>query len=256
MYMRDPKNPTEPDSCHYSLPLPISPVFDPVSMRVVRIDILPSGLDSSKKPLEPWIPRSGSEYIPEANALRSDLKPLNIIQPEGVSFIVEKFSELGNTLRWQKWDFKVGFNQREGLVLYDVHYDGNPLFYRMSLSDMAIPYADPRHPFHKKMAFDLGDSGAGLMANNLKLGCDCLGSIYYMSGVLADAKGNPVKMPNVICIHEVDSGIGWKHTNYRTNRAIVTRDRQLVVQRKLLGIPTRLKLNLAVDLFKYSLLLL
>jgi primary-amine oxidase len=116
------------------------------------------------------------------------------------------------------------------MVLYDVHYDGKPLFYRLSLSDMSIPYADPRHPFHRKAAFDLGDAGAGIMANNLQLGCDCLGSIFYISGVLSDSHGNPVDYPNVICVHEVDAGIGWKHTNYRTNRAVVTRMRELVLQ--------------------------
>ena len=40
-------------------------------------------------------------------------------------------------------------------------YDGRPLFYRMALSDMTVPYADPRRPYHKKQAFDLGDAGAG-----------------------------------------------------------------------------------------------
>ncbi|KAJ2899929.1 putative copper amine oxidase 1 protein [Zalerion maritima] len=233
MYMRDAKNSTEADSCHYSLPLPISPVVDGVTHKVIRVDILPTGLDNTVKPLEPWIPRDANEYIPETNDLRTDVKPLSVIQPDGVSFTVEKFSEMGHALKWQKWEFKVGFNQREGLVIYDVHYDGKPMFYRLSLSDMAIPYADPRHPFHKKQAFDLGDAGAGLMANNLKLGCDCLGSIYYLSGVLSDPNGLPQEMPNVICIHEVDNGIGWKHTNYRTNRAVVTRDRQLVVQQIL-----------------------
>jgi primary-amine oxidase len=137
---------------------------------------------------------------------------------------------MGDRLKWQKWDFKVGFNQREGMVLYDVHYAGRPLFYRLSLSDMAIPYADPRHPFHRKQAFDLGDAGAGLMANNLKLGCDCLGSIYYISGVVTDGNGQPVNMPNVICVHEQDMGILWKHTNYRTDRACVVRNRELVLQ--------------------------
>ncbi len=116
------------------------------------------------------------------------------------------------------------------MVLYDVHYDGRPLFYRLSLSDMAIPYADPRHPFHKKAAFDLGDAGAGIMANNLRLGCDCLGAIYYMDGVLSDAAGAAVPMPNVICLHEQDAGIAWKHTNYRTGRACVVRQRELVLQ--------------------------
>lgn len=231
LYMRDPNNSSEPDSCHYSFPLPISPVIDPATLEVIRVDILPTGLDEKVKPLEPWQSRPPNEYIPEAQAsLRTDLKPLQVVQPEGVSFSVEPFSDMGRLIRWQKWDFKVGFNQREGMVLYDVHYDNKPLFYRLSLSDMAIPYSDPRHPFHRKAAFDLGDAGAGIMANNLKLGCDCLGSIYYISGVLADGSGSPVNMPNVICVHEQDAGIGWKHTNYRTNRAVVTRQRELVLQ--------------------------
>ncbi|KAB5536213.1 copper amine oxidase [Coniochaeta sp. 2T2.1] len=230
MYMRDPANPYEPDSCHYAFPLPISPVVDTVTMKVIRIDVVATGLDEKVKPLEPWEPRGPNEYIPEAQTLRTDLKPLRVVQPEGASFTVDKFAEMGDRIRWQKWDFKVGFNQREGMVLYDVRYDGRPLFYRLSLSDMAIPYGDPRHPFHRKQAFDLGDAGAGIMANNLKLGCDCLGSIYYMSGVVTDAEGQPVKMPNVVCVHEQDNGLLWKHTNYRTDRACVVRNRELVLQ--------------------------
>lgn len=68
------------------------------------------------------------------------------------------------------------------------------------------------------------------MANNLQLGCDCLGSIHYLSAVLSDDKGGVVEMPNVVCIHEQDAGIGWKHTNYRTGRAAVVRNRELVLQ--------------------------
>ncbi|KAK3313252.1 copper amine oxidase [Apodospora peruviana] len=230
LYMRDPSNSSEADSCHYAFPLPISPVIDPATMELVRIDILPTGLDEKLKPLEPWKPVKGNEYIPEAQTLRTDLKPLRVEQPEGASFTVEDFSELGRLIKWQKWDFKVGFNSREGMILYDVHYDNKPLFYRLSLSDMSIPYADPRTPYHRKAAFDLGDAGAGIMANNLQLGCDCLGSIYYISSVLADAEGKPVNMPNVVCVHEQDAGIGWKHTNYRTNRAVVVRNRELVLQ--------------------------
>lgn len=37
-------------------------------------------------------------------------------------------------------------------------------------------------------------------------------------------------MENAICLHEEDGGIGWKHTNYRTRVASVTRARLLVVQ--------------------------
>jgi primary-amine oxidase len=230
LYVRDPKNPDEKDSNHYAMPLSISPVVSAETMKVTRIDILPTGADNTIKEPGPYKVQPANEYISEAQNLRKDLKPLNVVQPEGASFKVSNFSEQGHAIEWQKWSFKVGFNQREGMVLYDVHYDSRPLFYRLSLSDMNIPYADPRHPFHKKAAFDLGDAGAGIMANNLQLGCDCLGSIHYLSAVLNDDKGEVLEMPNVVCIHEQDNGIGWKHTNYRTGRAAVVRNRELVLQ--------------------------
>ena len=75
LYMRDPENPSEPDSCHYSFPLPISPVFDAATLELVRIDILPTGLDGAVKPVGPWQARKGNEYIPEAR-IAHDLQPL------------------------------------------------------------------------------------------------------------------------------------------------------------------------------------
>lgn len=89
---------------------------------------------------------------------------------------------------------------------------------------------DPRAPYHRKQAFDLGDAGAGTTANNLKLGCDCLGVIKYISGWLCDSQGKPSEAPNVICLHEQDAGVGWKHTNHRTGVAVITRARTLVIQ--------------------------
>jgi primary-amine oxidase len=75
-----------------------------------------------------------------------------------------------------------------------------------------------------------GDAGAGSCANNLALGCDCLGHVKYFSAWLADAEGGPMQCENVICLHEQDGGIGWKHTNHRTGNAAITRMRELVVQ--------------------------
>lgn len=229
LYMRDPKNTDELDSNHYAFPLAISPVLSADQRKVIRIDIMPTGKDNTIKPTQPWKPVHANEYIPEAQDLRTDLKPLQVLQPEGASFSVAQ-EGTSYTMEWQKWSFRVGFNQREGMVLYNVRYDGRNVFYRLSLSDMSIPYGDPRHPFHKKAAFDLGDVGAGIMANDLKLGCDCLGSIQYLSGIVSNDKGEAVEMPNCICVHEQDGGIGWKHTNYRTGRAAVVRNRELVLQ--------------------------
>lgn len=200
-------------------------VVDAATMKMIRMEYLPTGPGPETKETGPWRPTKPNEYIPELNDQRTDLKPLRVVQPQGASFTIN-----GDAIKWQKWEMLVGFNYREGMVLYEVSYDGRPLFYRVSLSDMTIPYADPRPPFHKKQAFDLGDVGAGMMANDLKLGCDCLGAIAYKDGLISDDQGRPVVKPNAICIHEQDAGILWKHTNYRTGRAAVARRRELVLQ--------------------------
>jgi primary-amine oxidase len=204
-----------PDSNYYARPLAFSPVVDVSQRLVTRIDYIPTGTThASENDTRPWEYREGNEYVPEALKIRTDVRPLQIAQPEGTSFSID--SE--NVLQWQKWSMRVGFNYREGLLLRDIRYEGRPIFYRVSLSEMTVPYADPRAPYHRKQAFDLGDIGAGLTANNLALGCDCLGSITYLNGLVADPKGEPMVKENAICVHEQDSGIGWKHTNYRTGR--------------------------------------
>lgn len=112
-----------------------------------------------------------SEYHPALRPEpRTTTKPLHVSQPQGPSFIVD-----GQLITWEKWRFRVGFNYREGLTLHDIHYDNRSLFYRLSLAEMFVPYGDPRPPFQRKAAFDLGNDGAGINANNLQLGCDCLG---------------------------------------------------------------------------------
>jgi primary-amine oxidase len=171
---------------------------------------------------------TSGEYAPELLdiPMRSDLKPINVLQPEGPSFTVSDES----LIEWQKWRFRVSFTPRECAVIHDVHYEGRSVLYRLSLSEMTVPYGDPRPPFHRKQAFDFGDAGAGRAANNLALGCDCLGVIKYIDAMLVSGDGKPSVSKNVVCIHEQDNGIGWKHTNYRTGRAVVTRARELVVQ--------------------------
>ena len=45
-----------------------------------------------------------------------------------------------------------------------------------------------------------------------------------------DTTGTGKVSKNVVCMHEQDDGILWKHTNYRTGRAVVARNRKLIVQ--------------------------
>ena len=169
-----------------------------------------------------------SEYYPSLrspDSYRKTTKPLQVTQPEGLSFQVQ-----GNYLTWEKWSFYVGFNYREGLTLHDIRYDGRSMFYRLSLAEMFVPYGDPRTPYPRKAAFDIGSDGAGINANNLRLGCDCLGVIKYFDGWHNTSSGEPMKLPNVVCCHEQDDGVLWKHTNFRTGNPVVTRSRILVLQ--------------------------
>ncbi|KAJ3580467.1 hypothetical protein NPX13_g84 [Xylaria arbuscula] len=216
-----------PESNHYSLPCAFSPVFDQVSKELIRIDYLPTGTNTTTSPTKPWKPVKCVQYAHDLldEPLRKDLKPYIVNQPEGPSF-----SLVGQEVKWQKWRFRVGFTNRDGLVLYNLTFDGRPTFYRLSMSEMTVPYGDPRKPYHRKQAFDAGDVGFGITANQLALGCDCLGHIKYFDGYRVDPRGNPVLLKNVICMHEQDNGIQHKHTNYRNNAATVVRNRQLVLQ--------------------------
>jgi len=168
-------------------------------------------------------------YFPKG--LRTDLKPLAITQPEGVSFQID-----GNRVSWQKWRFLVGFTPREGLVLHLLEYFDQerwrPLLYRASLDEMYVPYGDasPTHNF--KNVLDTGEVGIGVLANSLELGCDCLGVIHYFDAWVNDAEGQPIPIKNAICMHEEDYGLLWKHLEYNpdgSTRAEVRRSRRLVI---------------------------
>lgn len=91
---------------------------------------------------------------------------------------------------------------------------------------MTVPYGDPRAPYHRKQAFDMGDVGFGITANQLALGCDCLGHIKYFN---VNSRGDPVPLYNVICLHEQDNGLQHKHANYRSGTATVVRNSQLAI---------------------------
>jgi hypothetical protein len=83
-----------------------------------------------------------AEYVPELlpNGTRKDLKRLDVTQPDGPSFKVTDNS----LVEWQNWRFRVSFNPREGAVIHDVHYNGRSVLYRLSISEMTVPYADAR----------------------------------------------------------------------------------------------------------------
>ncbi|ANB11905.1 putative peroxisomal copper amine oxidase [Sugiyamaella lignohabitans] len=235
IYSRNPKT-NHVESNIYAFPIPFVPIFDLLEKKLIRIDWVATGGDNDDLDGFNYNTRTAGrnvldqcaahDYHPDlVPSLRTDLKAYNVIQPDGPSFTVE-----GNLVKWQKWRFRVGFTPREGMVLHDIDYDGRHTFYRLAMSEMAVPYGDPRPPLHRKMAFDFGDVGGGKCANQLNLGCDCLGVIKYFDGNLVTPSGDVDARKSVICMHEQDDGILWKHTNYRTEEPAVVRRRILVIQ--------------------------
>lgn len=169
----------------YSHPLDFFPIVDGTTSSVIHIDFAPhytgpgANLSTSTTAAPPLDaenfgltrdrippPQERHEYLPElmrgrvneadakSKRIREELKPLHIVQPQGVSFSMQ-----GNELEWQKWKMHVAFNGREGLVLSTVTYeDGGevrPIMFRMSLAEMVVPYGAPEHPHTRKFAFDV-----------------------------------------------------------------------------------------------------
>ncbi|HZU14316.1 MAG TPA: primary-amine oxidase [Chloroflexota bacterium] len=176
----------------------------------------------------PIPPESGNYDVASAAPPRSDLKALEITQPDGPSFTVR-----GWQVEWQRWHIHVGFTPREGLVLHTVGYeDGGrvrPILYRAAVSEMVVPYGDPSRSHYFRSFFDAGENGIGASANSLTRGCDCLGEIYYFDAALADDVGELVELPHAICMHEEDYGVLWRHSDWRTDRTEVRRSRRLVI---------------------------
>lgn len=208
-----------PEDNAYARPIEgLVPVVDLNNRKVLRIE------DNGVVPLPP----DRGDYRSDRLDTRPPLAPLEITQPDGPDFRVN-----GYAVEWLNWRFRVGFTPKEGLVLHTLSFqDGEidrPVVYRASLSELVVPYGDTAGDHYMNHSFDLGETIFGKQVNSLKLGCDCLGEIYYFDFDQVDELGNPLDLSQIVCMHEEDYGILWKHTDAHTQRSEVRRSRRLVV---------------------------
>jgi len=207
--------------CHDS-----NPYAHPVSGLKLVVDLNTMELLEVEDTPSAGFPEVQGEYVPKhvpGLQQRVDLKPLEIRQPDGVSFRLD-----GNALSWQGWRLRLGFGYREGLILHRVSFGGRSIAHRLSFAEMVVPYRDPTPDHVRRTAYDIGEWGLGFMTTSLELGCDCLGEIRYLDAVLHDSAGEPQTVTNAICIHEEDNAVLWKHVDERAG-AEVRRMRRLVV---------------------------
>ena len=206
-----------------------SPWAHPVEGLIVKVDMTEGKVfkvfddpDAAPTPMD-----HGNYTLDVRGPARTSLKPIDITMPEGPSFSVD-----GNVVQWENWRMHVGFNSREGLVLSEISWrDGDedrPVLTRASVPEMVVPYGDVDETRYWVSYFDAGEYLLGRNANSLALGCDCLGVIHYFDGFVNDDHGNPVKLDQVICMHEEDYGIQWKHTDL-DGKPDTRRSRRLVI---------------------------
>jgi primary-amine oxidase len=175
------------------------------------------------------VPKQANNYFHGSVPDRTDLKTIDITQPDGPSFTVTD----GNHIQWANWDVRAVMDHTEGLVLQSLAWtDGDtrrPVMRRGSVAEMVVPYGETRASQAFKNALDIGEIGLGRCANSLTLGCDCLGDITYLDTAWTFDDGTPVEVSQSICIHEEDFGILWKHTDSHSGTTDVRRSRRLVI---------------------------
>jgi primary-amine oxidase len=146
----------------------------------------------------------------------------------------------GQRVRWHGFQFVIGFHPREGLVLYDVRYDDHgtlrPIAYRLSLSEIYVPYglADPAWSW--RSAFDVGEYNAGSLAQPLDLDGDVPSHAQLLDvqvasdvGPHADNVEGSRRVPGAIALYERDAGVLWTRTDPTTGVRDTRVARELVV---------------------------
>jgi primary-amine oxidase len=165
--------------------------------------------------------------IDSAKLLVPESKPLRITQPEGTSFTIEGFQVKGKS-----WSFRLGMDNREGLILHDVKYNDNgllrPVLYRASVAEMYVPYGstDLTHAawnYYDVGAYRLGQSYIHSMGG-LKVGADVPENSTFLSGIFHDERGEPKQVDSVVAVYEEYTGPLTRHGKFAKG------DRNLVVK--------------------------
>lgn len=204
---------------------PIEGVVAVVDMNALKvIDVTDTGI----KPVNTTL--TGS-----SDTTRLGLKPLNVVQPNGPSFKLK-----GNAVEWMGWQFRVGFNPREGLVLHEIGFDDGrgvrPIIQRMALDEIYVPYAIPDGNWVWRAAFDFGEYNIGQYTESLEAGVDVpTNAVFFDEAVPLDTGSSDpsFELPHAIALYERDGGSLWDRLSPVTFERDARFARELVVTASL-----------------------
>jgi primary-amine oxidase len=146
-----------------------------------------------------------------AGTLRDPRKPTALQQPAGANFRLD-----GHQVTWGQWRFHARVDPRVGTVISLAQWKDSAavrsVLYEGYLSEMFVPYMDPDYGWQSRTYFDTGEYGAGMLATPLKSGTDCPPTSGFLPAVFGSDKGEPVTIPNALCVFERSGGDpAWRH---------------------------------------------
>jgi primary-amine oxidase len=156
-------------------------------------------------------------FDPAANNKSTDNKPLNISQPEGADFTID-----GYEVKNKQWSFRVGIDNREGLVIHNAQYNDDgvmrPVLYRASVAEMYVPYGstDLTHAawnYFDVGAYRMGQADPSVM-NGLKAGADVPLNSKFISTFFHSESGEPKKLDSIVAVYEEPGGPLTRHGKF------------------------------------------
>lgn len=176
---------------------------------------------------------TGIVPVPEAahlsETVENVLKPLKIVQPEGSSISID-----GYVVNWYKWKFQYSMDPIHGLQLYHIRLfadcEERFLIYKLSISEMFVPYGAQGETWRWRGAFDAGEYGFGKSISPIIVGQDVPENAIILScPYLDDTSGEVSVIENCIALYERDGGTLYKHYDASTAEGYGKRSREMVV---------------------------
>lgn len=142
--------------------------------------------------------------------LRPVPPPLLVQQPLGPAFQLD-----GQSVSWQKWNFRFRIDRRVGLVVNNVSYEdggrARSILYEASLSEMFVPYMSPDEAWFARTFFDAGYFASGF-SSSLAIGEDCPENAVYFDQRYANWKGIVQVKQRAACLFEQPAAaMAWRH---------------------------------------------